>query len=102
MTSRSLSHIFRLQDRNIGWATGTGGQEKLIKSPNTNKRLVVPGHISDMTFQNDKTIILPDTDKITGSNSNWNRFYIKRIYKKDRTYQAVPEYDVNKKGIRSL
>ena len=102
MVTRSLSHVFRIQDRKIGYrGTQTGGPEKLVKSSNTGERIVVPGHVSDVIFQNDKKVIEPDIDRLTGANWNWERFYIRRIANKDRMHDAVAEYDPTKKAVRA-
>lgn len=92
--ARSLQRIFRLQDSSIGLAcTSAGGGQKLVKSPETGARAVVPGHVSEVVFQSDRKVTEPDISRLCGDNWNWERNYIRVIRKKDRVVPAIPTHD---------
>lgn len=100
---RSLSRVFSLQDRAIGLSRSSYSiPQKLVKSPNSNKRMVVPGYISEVEFQNDKKVTDVNPSQITGKGANWNRYQIRFIKKRDITHPAIADYDVVPRSVREV
>ena len=103
MTLRSLNRCFNLQDEKIGLTQSSGTGEKLVVSSNNrSRRMVVPGYISEVEFQNDKKVVDVDPSQITGRNANWNRYYIRVIKRRSTTHGAIADHDVISRRVREI
>lgn len=88
--ARSLKEFYRYEDNLIGLPSKTDGPQKLIRSPNTGQRFVVPGYEEDFIFQQDRRKVDFDINKQVSSNWNWERFNNRIIHKVDRSQPATP------------
>ncbi len=90
---RGIDSIFTEDDRQIGAETHASSTPKLIKSANTNERKVIPGHVNDFIFQNDKRKTEFDADILCEEGWINSRIYNNVSKKYDRSQPAVATFD---------
>ena len=73
--------------------------QKLIRSFESGKTVVVPGYIRDFTFKNDVRRTEISVDKITDRNWNWNTQNL-FVFQRDRTRPATAVHKRIRREIR--
>ena len=98
---KTLDSIFQSEDISSGVLNSQvhNAGEKLIKSPNTGARVIVPAYEIDYTFKDDKQKTQLRLSSLTQNNWNWERFITKHKVYVDRTHQAVGTFDRHSKDI---
>ena len=100
--ARTLDEFFNYENNFIGLKQSTNGPEKLIKSSNTGKRMVVPSYEEDFIFQNDRRKVDFNLDRQIETNWNWNKFQNKIIHKVDRGQTAIPMFTPIQRQVREI
>ena len=100
--ARSLKEFYNYESNMIGLQEKCDVAQKLIRSANTGKRIVVPGYEEDFMFQNDRRKVDFDIDRQVDSNWNWNKLSNKIIHKVDRDQPATAVFTPVQRQVREV